>query len=303
MTKNGDFGLTSTDHPGLFMFQDFEYPDSTSFFIQAQSKSGSNRVELVLDGESFPKTIHATQSPRLTPALSKGEGERERVIRDESKTETVPNAFLSKAEQRARYDETMWMINLSEIEVIARRIEKKDGPRLQFWANAVSDVTIRRDEIEKLALNSVTEMLGRVPGVNVLPNGQISIRASGSVSGGYKPIVLIDGISVEWPPDNMITRFNSPLESVHANDVESIDVFKGTSAAAFGGRGAGGAISITTRRAGTDRNRENRDFNHTVYTPLGYQKPVEFYAPVYETLESKHLSNPDYRTTVKLIIK
>ena len=64
----------------------------------------------------------------------------------------------------------------------------------------------------------------------------------------------------------------------------------------FGVRGFGGAISITTKTGGVGNKRN--EYNATVYTPLGYQKPVEFYSPKYETLESKHLTIPDYRTTI-----
>ena len=35
-----------------------------------------------------------------------------------------------------------------------------------------------------------------------------------------------------------------------------------------------------------------------MYTAIGYQNPVEFYSLQYETLESKYLGNPDYRTTL-----
>ena len=78
--------------------------------------------------------------------------------------------------------------------------------------------------------------------------------------------------------------------------MESIDVFKGASAAMFGVRGFGGVINITTKQ-GIDV-RKYEEYNLTVFTPLGYQKPVEFYSPKYETLESRHLTVPDYRTTI-----
>jgi len=31
---------------------------------------------------------------------------------------------------------------------------------------------------------------------------------------------------------------------------------------------------------------------------LGYQKPIEFYSPKYDTPESKNFSVPDFRTTI-----
>jgi len=64
MAEGGDMGIKTTDENGRFAFRDFEYADSTSYFIQALNSKGSNRVELALDGELFPKLIHA---PLLTP--------------------------------------------------------------------------------------------------------------------------------------------------------------------------------------------------------------------------------------------
>jgi len=297
LTRNGDFGLVSTDEKGSFVFQDFEYPDSTSFFIQALGRQGSSRIELVLNRESYPKLIHAILTPtlsHLTPALSKsGEGERE------------SNAFIVKAEQRSKYDEDMWVIHLGEVEVTASRIEKKDEPRLQYWANAMSDATIRREEIERRNPRTVTAMLNNIAGVSVLFDGKIIIRESRTIreegeNNIVLPLVLIDGVPVDWSDSAGVSEpyTAAPLETVSVNAVESIDVFKGASAAAFGVRGAGGVISITTRRGGTDNSSEIPAFNYTVYTPLGYQKPVEFYSPKYETLESTYLTIPDFRTTI-----
>jgi TonB-dependent SusC/RagA subfamily outer membrane receptor len=95
------------------------------------------------------------------------------------------------------------------------------------------------------------------------------------------------------------------LENVSVHDVASIDVFKNASSAAiFGMRGGNGVISITTKR-GMDMINEIESVygkgaaaNYTVYTPLGYQKPIEFYSPKYETLEAKKSFVPDYRTTI-----
>ena len=76
-----------------------------------------------------------------------------------------------------------------------------------------------------------------------------------------------------------------------------VNIFNGPSAVAFGMHGSNGVVSITTRRgSNSDINIEKP--NHAVYNPLGYQKPVEFYSPKYETLEAKHSVIPDLRTTI-----
>jgi len=289
ITVDGSSGMTSTDENGMFKLQDFEYPDSTAFLIHAISSKGSNAVDLVVDDELFPRLIHAPQSPVIEAPKSQ----------EEAKTDPEQNIFLAKAEQRSRYDEDMRVINLSEIVKTATFI-RKDEPRLQRWENLSSDVTIRREDFEKWHPNLVTESLRNVAGVSVSSDGRISIRMGGL------PLVLIDGIKMEWELDEfgrLESPYHSPLEQVSIYDVESFDLFLGASAGVFGVQGSNGAISITTTRGIDDINRamkyrEVNNSNSTVFTPLGYQKPVEFYSPDYEKLDAKYLTIPDYRTTI-----
>ena len=278
IANDGSFGQTKTDSAGLFSFFS-HYPDSTSVFVQAKNQKGKSGVELVLKQEKFPRLIHAPVSLQLSP--------------DVINTASQPFDFIKKAGQRAQYDEDMKYIHLTEVTVTAKRIDKKDEARLQFWGNAGSDKTIYRQEIENRHASQVTQLLYGIAGVYVGSNGAISIRGSMG-----PPIVLIDGIPIEWPPGGLHSIYESPLEMVSVFDVESIDIFKGPSAAIFGMRGANGAISITTRRG--DSSSSSTDFrtNFAVLTPLGYQKPVEFYAPKYDTPASKNFKLPDYRTTI-----
>jgi len=239
---------------------------------------------------SLSSVMAMERSPHLTPALSKGEGEREGGM-EETKNEPKPNDFIVKAEQRSRYDDAMRVIHLSEIEVTAPRIVWKDEARNQFWANSSSDMTFRKEDIERTSPLLVSDMIRRVPGAMVSPSGYVSL----GIHMRGLPLIFIDGMRVDWP-ENMMSPYESPLEWVNVQEVESIDIFKFSGSAIFGSRGAGGAISITSKRTIDDFSRE--ESNYTVYTPLGYQKPVEFYSPNYETLEAKHLTIPDYRTTI-----
>ncbi|MCL1932478.1 MAG: TonB-dependent receptor plug domain-containing protein [Candidatus Azobacteroides sp.] len=288
MMAERDILSATTDENGRFTFRDFEYPDSTRYFIQALTGKGSNRVELVLDRDTFPKPIHVKQSADVENP----------ILKEKAKIELEPNAFISKAEQRSKYDPNMRVIPLKEVTVTARRIERKNESRLQFWANESSDVTIRRKEIEKYKPRLVSDILYHIAGVRVFPNGAISIQQ------GPLPLVLIDGIPISWDKDLLksnndpsLAANSSPVEAVSVHDIESIDIFKGSNASVFGARGIGGAISITTKK-GKSINPESWDFNYTVYTPLGYQKPVEFYSPKYETMQAKKSPIPDLRTTI-----
>jgi len=278
MSVDGSVDITSTNNNGLFKFSGLDFPDSTSFFIQALNKRGRGDVNLLVDNELLHKSVGVPQNPHLNPTIYKGE------------VEINPNGFIEKAGLRAQYDEDMWVINLNEVEVTVSKIAKKDDPRLQFWANVASDATISRADIDRFYGVYVSDYLYLTSGIMVYSNGVVSIRGSRGL-----PVVFIDGVEQTWP-ESLSHRSQSPLERVTINEIESIDVFKGFGTTIFGMRGANGAISITTKRGNNSPILEKP--NHIVYIPLGYQKPIEFYSPKYETLEARQSSLPDCRTTI-----
>jgi len=278
LTKDGGFGMATTDEKGRFVFRDFEYPDSTSFHISAVRKKGSSEVKLDLDRESFPSLIYASQSPVTT-------------IKETIKDAPEKDAFITKAEERSKYDAGMRMVYLSEVVVIAPKIEKRNEPRLRFPLNQGSDVTIRREDFEYKHPIRVSDVLLGIRGIQ-MNCCKVSIRGMGL------PLVLIDGFPVEWDCNGCLDCcLNSPLETIPIEFVASIDVFINP-AVLFGVRGVNGVISITTRTGEGEEYSEKEIFNYATHTPLGYQKPAEFYAPHYDTLEAKQSVIPDCRTTL-----
>jgi hypothetical protein len=267
LLEDGIFSLTSTDENGKFIFTDFEYPESTTYFLRAINNRGNDRVELILDQESFPKMIHAPQSP---------------IFVETGHAPSLANDFMMKAEQRARYDEDMWVIQLGEIEVTAQRIVKKAKPLPASWANSGSDINIGKEEIEKITYRNPSDYISWISLLH-FSTGPRSLEMSS------EPLLLVDGIpTTKGDIDSQL-----PVEAI-----ESINVFKYAGTAAFGARGANGVINITTKRGGENNYPERDLSNYIVYTPLGYQQPVDFYSPNYETSEAKYLSIPDFRTTI-----
>jgi len=274
MMKDGGAGVTSTDKDGSFIVSDLEFPDSTSFFVQALSKRGSGNLQLFMDNESFPELVYAPQN-----LFS-----RQKKTDAEIKNESIVNTFITKAEQRAKFDEDMWVIHLQDVEITAPPKKNLDEPRLQYWGNQYSEKTIRREEFEKFNFPNLGYLLTyAVPGVS-FRSGEGSRSSVGngiSIRGRRPPLILIDGRE-------------SIGEIINISEIESIDIIK--NGIVFGMRGADGVISITTRRGENSPITEKT--NHVVYTPVGYQKPVEFYAPIYETLEARQSNIPDFRTTI-----
>ena len=72
-------------------------------------------------------------------------------------------------------------------------------------------------------------------------------------------------------------------------------MYKGANAAIFR-NGGNGAIAITLKR-GRDRETQT-PISITTVTPLGYQKPAEFYVPKYNVDSIRLSDKADLRTTI-----
>ena len=157
---------------------------------------------------------------------------------------------------------------LSEVVVTALGIER-EKKALQYSVTEVSG-----DKLTQARENSLANALaGRVAGVNVTkvnsgPAGssRVVIRGAKSLQGGNQPLYVVDGI----PMDN--TNFGQAgmwgggdqgdgMTSINPDDIASITVLKGASAAAlYGFRASNGVILITTKK-GTNRKGIGVEFN------------------------------------------
>lgn len=144
---------------------------------------------------------------------------------------------------------------LDEVVVTALGI-KKQTKALGYAVSEVKgdDLTIGRDG------NAITALSGRVAGVDISsgsggPSGstRVIIRGISSLSGSNLPLYVVDGV----PMDN--TDMGSAgmtggydmgdgLSSINPDDVASISILKGASAAAlYGSRASNGVVLITTK--------------------------------------------------------
>lgn len=89
---------------------------------------------------------------------------------------------------------------------------------------------------QKVAYKDIYEMLRGKPGVQV--NGK-SVRVQGGVNSmmlSSEPLYVVDGVTV------------NSIDDIIPQEVQSIEVLKGSSAAIYGSRGANGVILITRRK-------------------------------------------------------
>lgn len=148
------------------------------------------------------------------------------------------------------------LADLSEVVVTALGIAKEK----RSLAYSVTEVG-GEDLIEAREISLGDQIQGRVAGVNVSNIGsgvagssRIVIRGNSSLSGQNQPLFVIDGV----PMDNSQlgsagmwggVDWGDGLTSINPDDIESMSVLKGNTAAAlYGSRASNGVVLITTKK-------------------------------------------------------
>ncbi|WP_229253761.1 SusC/RagA family TonB-linked outer membrane protein [Dyadobacter sp. NIV53] len=97
----------------------------------------------------------------------------------------------------------------------------------------------------------------------------IQIRGQNTLTGNTQPLIVVDGIPISNTTEGGTSGGVVPqsrLNDINPNDIASMQILKGASAAAlWGSRAANGVILITTKR-GSEGNKINISFNSTFST-------------------------------------
>ncbi len=119
--------------------------------------------------------------------------------------------------------------------------------------------------VRTAAVTNITDVLsGRIPNVDVVQTSglvgagpAVRIRGRGSVNLSNDPIYIVDGVRVDGSPGGLIDPFQnggtmpseSPLNEISPDEIETIEVLRGPSAATeYGTDAANGVVVITTKR-------------------------------------------------------
>jgi vitamin B12 transporter len=135
---------------------------------------------------------------------------------------------------------------------------------------SAANTVFTRADIDRLQPSSVTDLLTRVPGVQVAPTG-----GRGSVPGIYirgsktaQSLVLVDGVRIA-----NATSGDSGLQFLNIDQIERVEVLRGSRSAVYGSDAIGGVIQIFTRRSAEQglqpRLRLAAGSNHTWQRSLG----------------------------------
>lgn len=254
---------TEIDQNGSFIFDSFELPDSLKYFVQGLTHKNGDRMVLTLDDENFP-TIDKYIFPNLKQAGIY--------------TQVDNSDYIGKADKKYTLENGIRITQLKAVEVIAE-------PKVQKSVYA-KDARYSFDSkfIERNNIFDVNSLMRRIPGVQV-ESGKIYFR-------GNLATIVVDDVVVSQGIDGF-----GLSDIVHIADIESIDIVSSQSSVLLGAGGIGGAIVVTTKR-GQTKTWEYERKNIKTFIPLGYQTPIEFYSPIYETKKQKEDSKPDFRSLI-----
>ena len=147
---------------------------------------------------------------------------------------------------------------LQEVVVTALGI-KREKKALGYAMQEVKGESL----VEARETNLANALSGKISGVQIIrssngPGGssKIQLRGANSVTGSNQPLIVVDGV----PMDNFTGATNNDIDNpsmdmgnglsdINPEDIESMSVLKGASAAAlYGSRAGNGVILITTKK-------------------------------------------------------
>ncbi|MFO0468207.1 MAG: TonB-dependent receptor plug domain-containing protein, partial [Bacteroidota bacterium] len=230
--------------------------------LQSQTKTITGKVNSAEDGEvlSFVNvTVQGTTKGVVTDDAGKYS------IEVDGATSVLEFSFVGYETQLVTVGNQM-VINVSlaassqrlnEVVVTALGITREEKS-LGYSVGKVKGDALRTVSQE----NVINALAGRVAGVTVNQTSvvgsstSIIIRGATSLTSDNQPLFIINGVPVQNSLSNMRVMGNrnevdygNPISDLNPDDIESVSVLKGPSAAAlYGSRAGNGVIIITTKK-------------------------------------------------------
>ncbi|MBR5639799.1 MAG: hypothetical protein IKW83_08560 [Muribaculaceae bacterium] len=291
---------TLSDSNGQWFIDNMSFPDSVKFVVQAESPKGSTLSNLKIDDDMFPivSTIPFTKK-----------------LLDQNVIDEQEISYISNEKNRLSYIDGVATILLDEV-VVSKRIIKKPETVYELLSVKSYDYQF----FEKRGINSFDNAIRYFAGIAKNDKGLYSIRDRNQRVG-----ILVDGVpletdvtsngSVAMNPNarriasrsqissmvmesSIDNTFNYLIQMYPFDAVKQIDYIPGYAAIAIGGgRYKGGVLCVTTKD-GSEKVTRRTDITLKVVSPLGYQKPAEFYAPRYDTGDNGIGEGTDLRETL-----
>ena len=277
-----DLGLfveTLTDEQGYFKFDNVIFSDSANFRVQAFPAKENGRLMLELNPVYSPKAggIVPTPEPKKTEGLSP-----DSVTLDDS------YAYITKADQKWVMENGMRTIHFEALEIKANQsmLGGYEEQSIYSAGPGFTDAMYTGEELDVFV--SFSDLLSWDSQVT-MDMARMGLTDFDSLIA--KAMIIID--DTPWKDINSLDQ----LEGVWPFQmIKRVEYLRSTNVATLMFSMEGQPVLIIT----TKKNDPNREFQLDVKTLglTGYQVPVEFYAPKYETARQKNNTKTDLRTTI-----
>ncbi len=258
------------DQKNTFMIENLDFPDSTQFILGVSGRNDGQLYSIYVNKTMFPDFVNRFSN---LPKLKQITTQSAKAVKV---TEEPKAADMNR--------------KLSEIVVSApanKVIRPKFNPspyNQSFSRNQIRE----RDELDKYdGMSLVSYIISTFPNLYMQDGKIVSGRAMNMFSGfNLSPVIYIDCLSGDL----------SQIENLTTSDVENVVYLRGNEAFLYNTT-ASGVILITTRHF-LDGKDKRKNSNVIKVMPLGYQRPVKFYSPKYDTEVKKSSEIKDFRKTI-----
>jgi len=259
---NSSIKLAKTDSLGRYSIDGIQFPDSSSFILKAKKEKTLGDVEIIPDSDVFPKPTVYIPTPL------------------KSNVATVEqNEYFNQSKEKYITEGGMRVVNLGEVTVKAAK--KEPNFIDSFYFPGTEDAKITSEKLKQVRDQNILHIFTMLmAGIQVVENQK---REDGSIGPLFSidgklgdPTIMIDGMKIYDMND---------LKFINLDEVESISLFK-----------LDGVILIKLKK-GKDR-KSQTPISITKVTPLGFQKPAEFYVPKYDVASVRLSDKADLRTTI-----
>lgn len=293
-TNPAELHNTVSNRKGEFSLEGLQIMDQRPFVIQASATKGKHLLNVQL--EEIKIDALPTNSFVDWPLINQEKEEASITLSDPSlaKSETREASFIVKDNKDYLSTTTLLddVVITADREEISREISPYGEPTLSF------------DPKEAVGDNSgdiLEYMKGKIPGVEILSNGlEAYIQIRGLELASTSVDALTGAVSDSDPDVNLFLNNMrvtlTVINTIPANLIDRVDVFKGPDAAVFGANSAGGAILFYTK-SGYEPPVEGLGENLFGFTKKGYTVQKKFYAPIYDA-NYEETGIPDFRISL-----
>lgn len=212
-------------------------------FIAGNAAEVQENAAANVKTDSMPGIAAQEQTLNAQPAVQ--EAEETTAVAEHSEPKYVETVTSYDAPEPTAADFDEMSFELAPIVVTASRMEES-------ILKAKADMSVvGREEIEQMHMDNVEEVLRTVPGVQFLDYGSNGLNANVSgirINGSKDVVILVDGVRVNDFKGAGSSGYMFAALMNNMDNIERVEVMRGSAATMYGSGAKGGVINIITRR-------------------------------------------------------